>query len=98
MQSLEIGIGQRYGIMIERANRSGQHVVRASTRTQQVYQGTAILDYSLTLVSFILFSLISVSFLHRVCNFLPNTTFWAPSEHDILNNACSPNLHDVING
>lgn len=72
MQSLEIGIGQRYGIMIERANRSGQHVVRASTRTQQVYQGTAILDYSLPLdVSFILISLISfLSFTVSVVSFL----------------------------
>mgnify|MGYP001596039006 CR=1 FL=1 len=42
-----MGIGQRYGVMVKRGTHSGKHIVRASTRTAQLYQGTAILDYDM---------------------------------------------------
>ncbi|KAL8276708.1 hypothetical protein RQP46_010887 [Phenoliferia psychrophenolica] len=50
VQTIEMGIGQRYGVMVKRGSHSGKHVVRASTRTEQLYQGTAILDYDMSMM------------------------------------------------
>lgn len=45
-QVVDIGIGQRYGIMFKRPQSSkGPYSIRASTMTHQTYQGTAILKY-----------------------------------------------------
>lgn len=45
-QVLDIGIGQRYGIILKRPQQAkAAYSMRASTMTHQTYQGAAILVY-----------------------------------------------------
>jgi len=48
VQVVNIGIGQRYGIMIRKpAQPRMEYTIRASTMTHQTYQGTAVLSYNM---------------------------------------------------
>lgn len=47
-QAFDIGIGQRYGVLVKRPvpGAARNYSVRASTRTHQTYEGTAMLRYA----------------------------------------------------